>query len=140
METICPSICLISRPWSAKSLLPVDVRRSQTSLLKLPIDSMGPSSAVGEKAEKKIGVDAEDCRRSRSQKPHTNVPIYSSKQSLRRGDVSVLRETDRSLVEFQIIRKPDVRDYMREELRDSKKNHVSQLQSRFYRFTIFPHS
>ena len=52
----------------------------------------------------------------------------------------MLRETDRSLVEFQIIRKPDVRDYMREELRDSKKNPVSQLQSRFYRFTIFPHS
>ena len=28
------------------SLFPVDVRGSQTSLLKLPIDSIGPSSAV----------------------------------------------------------------------------------------------
>lgn len=65
-------------------------------------------------------VDAEDCRRSRSQTPHTNVPIYSSKRSLRRGDVSLLRETERSLVEFQILWKPDVRDYMREELRDNK--------------------
>ena len=54
METICPSICSISRPWSAKSPLPVDVRRSQRSLLiKLHIDSMGPSSAVGGKDEKK---------------------------------------------------------------------------------------
>ena len=54
METICPSIRSISRPWSAKSPLPVDVRRSQRSLLiKLHIDSMGPSSAVGGKDEKK---------------------------------------------------------------------------------------
>ena len=125
METICPSICSISRPWSAKSPLPVDVRRSQRSLLiKLHIDSMGPSSAVGGKDEKKksariFRVDAEDWRRSRSQTLDTNVPIYSSKQSLRRGDVSLLRETDRSLV--QIIWKPDERDYIREGLRDSKK-------------------
>ena len=77
----------------------------------------------GEKAKKKSArifrVDAEDCRRSRSQTPDTNVPIYSSKQSLRRGDVSLLRETDWSLV--QIIWKPDERDYIREGLRDSKK-------------------
>ena len=45
METILP--------WSAKSPLPVDARRSQRSLLKLHIDSMGPSSAVGRKDEKK---------------------------------------------------------------------------------------
>ena len=39
-ETICPNIC--SKSWlkSAKSPLPVDVRRSKTSLLKLPIDSL----------------------------------------------------------------------------------------------------
>ena len=33
-ETICPKICSKSRLKSAKSLLPVDVRRSKTSLLK----------------------------------------------------------------------------------------------------------
>ena len=36
-ETICPRIYRKSRPKSAKSPLPVDVRRSKTSLLKLPI-------------------------------------------------------------------------------------------------------
>ena len=37
IETICPKIC--SKSWlkSAKRPLPVDVRRSKTSLLKLPI-------------------------------------------------------------------------------------------------------
>ena len=36
IETICPKIC--SKSWlkSAKCPLPVDVRRSKTSLLKLP--------------------------------------------------------------------------------------------------------
>ena len=34
-ETICPRICSKSRPISAKTPLPVDVRRSKTSLLKL---------------------------------------------------------------------------------------------------------
>ena len=123
METICPNICSISRPWSAKSPLPFDMRRSQTSLLNL----WDQPPQWGKKAKKKNRrgsetdcVDAEDCRRSRSQTPHTNVPIYSSKRSLRRGDVSLLRETERSLVEFQILWKPDVRDYMREELRDNK--------------------
>ena len=33
-ETICPKICSKSRLKSAKSLLPVDVRRSKTSLLQ----------------------------------------------------------------------------------------------------------
>ena len=37
IETICPKICLKSRLKSAKRPLPVDVRRSKTSLLKLPI-------------------------------------------------------------------------------------------------------
>ena len=36
IETICPKICLKSRLKSAKRPLPVDVRRSKTSLLKLP--------------------------------------------------------------------------------------------------------
>ena len=35
-ETICPKICLKSRLKSAKSVLPADVRRSKTSVLKLP--------------------------------------------------------------------------------------------------------
>ena len=35
-ETICPRICSKSRPRSAKKSLPVDVRRSKSSLLKLP--------------------------------------------------------------------------------------------------------
>ena len=35
-ETICPKICSKSRLKSAKSPFPVDVRRSKTSLLKLP--------------------------------------------------------------------------------------------------------
>ena len=35
-ETICPNICSKSRLKSAKSPLPVDVRRSKTLLLKLP--------------------------------------------------------------------------------------------------------
>ena len=39
IETICPRICSNSRPKSAKSPLPVDVRRSKTSLLKLPIST-----------------------------------------------------------------------------------------------------
>ena len=37
IETICPKICSKSRLKSAKRPLPVDVRRSKTSLLKLPI-------------------------------------------------------------------------------------------------------
>ena len=37
IETICPKICSKSRLKSAKSPLQVDVRRSKTSLLKLPI-------------------------------------------------------------------------------------------------------
>jgi len=45
--------------------------------------------------------------------------------------VSLLRETDRSLVEFQIIWKPDVRDYMREELRDSKKTMLASSSLAF---------
>ena len=36
IETICPKICSKSRLKSAKSQFPVDVRRSKTSLLKLP--------------------------------------------------------------------------------------------------------
>ena len=36
IETICPKICSKSRRKSAKRLFPVDVRRSKTSLLKLP--------------------------------------------------------------------------------------------------------
>jgi len=36
IETICPKICSKTRLKSAKSSLPVDVRRSKTSLLKLP--------------------------------------------------------------------------------------------------------
>ena len=36
IETMCPIISSKSRPRSAKSQLPVDVRRSKTSLLKLP--------------------------------------------------------------------------------------------------------
>ena len=44
----------------------------------------------------------------------------------------MLRETDRSLVEFQIIWKPDVRDYvMREELRDSKKTMLASSSLAF---------
>ena len=35
-ETICPRICSKSRPKSAKTPLPVDVRRSKTPLLRLP--------------------------------------------------------------------------------------------------------
>ena len=37
IETICPKICSKSRLKSAKCPLPIDVRRSKTSLLKLPI-------------------------------------------------------------------------------------------------------
>ena len=37
IETICSKICSKTRLKSAKSPLPVDVRRSKTSLLKLPI-------------------------------------------------------------------------------------------------------
>ena len=37
IETIYPKICSRAQPKSAKSPLPVDVRRSKTSLLKLPI-------------------------------------------------------------------------------------------------------
>ena len=36
IETICPRICSKSQPKSVKTPLPVDVRRSKTSLLKLP--------------------------------------------------------------------------------------------------------
>ena len=39
IETICPKICSNLRPKNAKSPLPVDVRRSKTSLLKLPIST-----------------------------------------------------------------------------------------------------
>ena len=39
IETICPKICSNSRPKSAKSPFPVEVRRSKTSLLKLPIST-----------------------------------------------------------------------------------------------------
>ena len=38
IETICPKTCSKSRLKSAKCPLPVDVRRSKTSLLKLPND------------------------------------------------------------------------------------------------------
>ena len=37
IETICPKICLKSRRKSAKIPLSVDVRRSEASLLKLPL-------------------------------------------------------------------------------------------------------
>jgi len=37
IETICPKICSKTGLKSAKSPFPVDVRRSKTSLLKLPI-------------------------------------------------------------------------------------------------------
>ena len=37
IETICPKICSKSRLKSSKRPLPVDVRRSKTSLLKLSI-------------------------------------------------------------------------------------------------------
>ena len=36
IETTCLRICSKSQPKSAKTQLPVDVRRSKTSLLKLP--------------------------------------------------------------------------------------------------------
>ena len=36
IETICPNVCSKSQLKCAKSPLPVDVRRSKTSLLKLP--------------------------------------------------------------------------------------------------------
>jgi len=39
IQTICPKIGSKTRLKSAKSPLPVDVRRSKTSLLKLPIDA-----------------------------------------------------------------------------------------------------
>ena len=38
--TICPKFCSEARLKCAKSLFPVDVRRSKTSLLKLPIVSI----------------------------------------------------------------------------------------------------
>ena len=55
-ETICPKTCSKSRFISAKSPLPVDVRRSKTLLLKLPnkkaIASLKPShNAIGRNAE-----------------------------------------------------------------------------------------
>ena len=40
LETICPRICPKSRPRSAKIPLPVDLCRSKTSLLKLPIKTV----------------------------------------------------------------------------------------------------
>ena len=40
-ETICPKICSKSRLKSAKRPFPVDVHRSKTSLLKLPIEFTG---------------------------------------------------------------------------------------------------
>ena len=39
-ETICPKICSTSRLKSAKRPFPVGVRRSKTSLLKLPNDNI----------------------------------------------------------------------------------------------------
>ena len=39
-ETICPRICSKSRPKSAKTPLPVDVRCSKTLLLKLPFSAV----------------------------------------------------------------------------------------------------
>ena len=44
-ETICPRIYRNSRPKSAKSPLPVDVRRSKMSLLKLPSIKDRPRTA-----------------------------------------------------------------------------------------------
>ena len=41
VETICPKMCSKSRLKCAKSPFPVDVRRSKTSLLKLPIERRG---------------------------------------------------------------------------------------------------
>ena len=41
-ETICPKTCSKSRLKSAKRAFPVDVRRSKTSLLKLPILFLSP--------------------------------------------------------------------------------------------------
>ena len=40
IETICPKFCLKSRLKSAKGSLPVDVRRSKTSLLKVLLKIM----------------------------------------------------------------------------------------------------
>ena len=40
VETICPKMCSKSRLKCAKSPFPVDVRRSKTSLLKLPINTV----------------------------------------------------------------------------------------------------
>lgn len=40
-ETICPRICSKSRLKNAKSPLPANVRRSETSLINLPIGCMG---------------------------------------------------------------------------------------------------
>ena len=41
IETICPNICSKSRLKSANSLLPFNMRRSNTSLLKLPTGIIG---------------------------------------------------------------------------------------------------
>ena len=45
-ETICPKICSKSRLKSAKRPFPVDVRRSKTSLLKLPSTLNQPDYAT----------------------------------------------------------------------------------------------
>ena len=45
--TICPKICSKARLKCAKSLFPVDVRRSKTSLLKLPIIGRGGGGGGG---------------------------------------------------------------------------------------------
>jgi len=47
IETICPKICLKLRLKCAKSPFPVDVRRSKTSLLKLPSVMRQVPSAQG---------------------------------------------------------------------------------------------
>ena len=47
IEKICSRSCSKSRPKSAKSPLPVDVHRSKTSLLKLPIFERRTSTGSG---------------------------------------------------------------------------------------------
>ena len=46
-ETICPRICSKTLPRSSKSPLPVDVRRSKTSLLKLTIEPLNELDSRG---------------------------------------------------------------------------------------------
>ena len=59
-ETICPKSCSKSRIKNAKSALPVDVRRSKTSLLKLPSNNRGRQRRR-----------QQDRPKSRSEKPKT---------------------------------------------------------------------